>query len=247
LIIYETIYESKDYTVSENRKENLMKMTNLKESVTIPTITPPFSPESFKNNLDIIKSQEPISLPTSVIPSTNQSIQTSQITEPMSESIPTIQFNQITEPVPSVSAPTESIPIESIPTIQSNQISAPTESIPTESIPTESKPTIQSNQISASIESKPTIQSNQISEPIEPTESTEDTVLKPLLTPQNSDLQTINSNKNTFEALTQPKDSMTNTNQKFSTNSTNSTILSNTNKPRQNIINRPFNKLKIQE
>jgi hypothetical protein len=48
LIIFENIYESKDYTISEYRKENLMKIPppptpiNYKDSL---TITPPFSPD----------------------------------------------------------------------------------------------------------------------------------------------------------------------------------------------------------
>ena len=47
LIIFENIYESKDYTISEYRKENLMKIEpekslNYKDSL---TITPPFSPD----------------------------------------------------------------------------------------------------------------------------------------------------------------------------------------------------------
>jgi hypothetical protein len=50
LIIFENIYESKDYTISEYRKENLMNIQsmpmppsiNYKDSL---TITPPFSPD----------------------------------------------------------------------------------------------------------------------------------------------------------------------------------------------------------
>ena len=47
LIIFENIYESKDYTISELRKENLMKIEeqvspNYKDTLTIP---PPFSPD----------------------------------------------------------------------------------------------------------------------------------------------------------------------------------------------------------
>jgi len=50
LIIFENIYESKDYTISEYRKENLMKMDPLPIATSLNfkdtlTITPPFSPD----------------------------------------------------------------------------------------------------------------------------------------------------------------------------------------------------------
>jgi hypothetical protein len=84
LIIFENIYESKDYTISEYRKENLMKIEpqtpsiNYKDTLTIPPPFQPFSQESMKTEeakpaessfFDYFKSApQPTVTPTTVTP-----------------------------------------------------------------------------------------------------------------------------------------------------------------------------------
>ena len=67
LIIFENIYESKDYTVSELRKENLMKIQeetvtpNYKNTLIIPPFSPDISyPEAFDKSSSPTSISEPV-------------------------------------------------------------------------------------------------------------------------------------------------------------------------------------------
>jgi hypothetical protein len=99
LIIFENIYESKDYTISEYRKENLMKIEpqtpsfNYKDTLTIPPPFQPFSQESMKTEaiepkptessfFDYFKPSQPTV--TQTMPTTVTQTMPSSVTQPPS-------------------------------------------------------------------------------------------------------------------------------------------------------------------
>ena len=127
LIIFENIYESKDYTISEYRKENLMKIEpqppsfNYKDTLTIPPPFQPFSQESMKTEepkpaessfFDYFKSApQPTVTPTTVTPTMPTTLtptmpEEQSITQPPSDSImqPQPQSDSITQS-PAISEP----------------------------------------------------------------------------------------------------------------------------------------------
>ena len=150
LIIFENIYESKDYTVSELRKENLMKIQeepvapNYKNTLIIPPFSPNISyPESFSD-----KSRTPNFTQTSVgetFPPSSEPFATPQLFPVPSSEPPQVEESPQESPQepPVQESPQESPPQESPqepPPQESPQEPPPQESQPQESQPQESQP-----------------------------------------------------------------------------------------------------------
>jgi hypothetical protein len=115
LIIFENIYESKDYTISEYRKENLMKIQpqqpaiNYKDTLTIPPPFQPFSQSPMSQSMSESMSPSMTESMESMSPSDDsmgqspyqvvdtQQIPSTQITQPVQTQPQTTQ-PQITQP-----------------------------------------------------------------------------------------------------------------------------------------------------
>jgi hypothetical protein len=103
LIIFENIYESKDYTVSELRKENLMKIQeetvtpNYKNTLIIPPFSPDMSSQLFSD-----KSSSPTSI--------NETFAPQMFPQPLSTAPP--PESQLVEQSPLEQSPVEQSPVQ---------------------------------------------------------------------------------------------------------------------------------------
>jgi len=199
LIIFENIYESKDYTISEYRKENLMKIEpsqqpsiNYKDTLTIP---PPFQPfsqtESMKYEQDKPDSSffdyfrsSPESQP---LPA--QMLDPSFVSQPLPAQMPDPSF--VTQPLPAqmpdpsfVTQPISETPMPTTVSQQPEASPTPSEFQPqTEASPTPSELQPQPSPTSSELQPSPT------SSELQPQPSPTPSELQPQPSPTPSELQ----------------------------------------------------------